>query len=77
VEHVQESIAPTLACVCHALARGGSAVTRRVTTGGGGWRRRGDVSFWLGKLERNRSNLDQTEPKTPKTTRTKENVTIK
>jgi hypothetical protein len=37
----------------------------------------GEVRFWLGKPERNRSNLDQTEPKTPKTTRTKENVTIK
>jgi hypothetical protein len=62
----------------HALARGGSVVTRRVATSGGEAREgRGEVSRWLCKPGKNKSSLDQTGSKTPKVTRTKEKATIK
>jgi hypothetical protein len=63
-------------CVGHALACGGSVVTRRAATGGEEAREgRGEACCWSGKPEMNKSNLDQTGSKTPKATKAKGKAT--
>ena len=52
--------------------RGGSVATRRVMTSGGEvGEGKGKVRCWHGKLEMNKSSLNQTRSKTPKVIRTK------
>ena len=63
IKHTQDSEAPMSVCVGHALVHGGSVATRRAATSG---REVGEEAhYWPGKLERNRSNLDQIGSKTP------------
>jgi hypothetical protein len=51
-------------------------VTRRAATGGGEiGEGEGEACRWLGKPDRNKSNLYQIKSKTLKATRTKENAT--
>ena len=66
-----------LARVGHALACGGSVVTRRVAIGGKEVGEGGGEACWLGKPKRNKSSLDQTGSKTSKATRAKGNVTTR